>query len=113
MDSLKKWRDPFFGIKSFVFLISVPWFNGDFVEKDPLPLRDEVDVFDDKDSRSTFLDSNDEEMGLFDFITTVDTFKVKIGERTLADEEIPLIQKTMVQVFLPSKQPFSLIRPYY
>nr|GEY99508.1 hypothetical protein [Tanacetum cinerariifolium] len=52
-------------------------------------------------------------MGLFDFITTADTFKVKIGKRTLADEEIPLIQKTMVRVFLPSKQPFSLIRPYY
>ncbi|GJR96676.1 putative ribonuclease H-like domain-containing protein [Tanacetum coccineum] len=34
------------------------------------------------------------EMGLLDFVNSADPFKVKIGERTLAENEVPLITET-------------------
>ncbi|GJR25897.1 hypothetical protein Tco_1102129 [Tanacetum coccineum] len=34
------------------------------------------------------------EIGLLDFVNSADPFKVKIGERTLAENEVPLITET-------------------
>ncbi|GKB97578.1 hypothetical protein Tco_0983715, partial [Tanacetum coccineum] len=95
---------------------SVPWFEGSSVEKDPPPSDHIVDfglmellnenrsgfrkyhevflcvvglsrAYDDEDVHPTFLDSDNKEMGLFDFIKSSDSFKVKVGETTLADGE--------------------------
>ncbi|GJZ82607.1 hypothetical protein Tco_0647780 [Tanacetum coccineum] len=45
--------------------------------------------FTDIDVRPTLLRDNDEEMGLLDFVKSADPFKVKVGERTLAKNEVP------------------------
>nr|GEY27938.1 hypothetical protein [Tanacetum cinerariifolium] len=49
------------------------------------------------------------EMGLLDFVKSVDPFKVKIDERTLADNEVPLLEENGDRVISPSAQPFSLV----
>nr|GEX96983.1 transposase (putative), gypsy type [Tanacetum cinerariifolium] len=90
IDSLNKWNDHFFWVNDFMVPLSVPWFEGVFVEKDPPPSDDIVNlelievlnenrsgfrkypkVFlcvvglsqaydDDEDIRPTFLDSENE-----------------------------------------------------
>ncbi|GJW13869.1 hypothetical protein Tco_0018002 [Tanacetum coccineum] len=49
------------------------------------------------------------EMGLLDFIKTADPFKVKTDERTLAENEVPLLTETEDRVIAPSSQPMSLV----
>ncbi|GKD23576.1 hypothetical protein Tco_1225279 [Tanacetum coccineum] len=49
------------------------------------------------------------EMGLLDFVKSVDPFKVKVGEQTLAENEVPLITKTKDRVISPSLQAISLV----
>ncbi|GKC70062.1 hypothetical protein Tco_1115945 [Tanacetum coccineum] len=118
--------------------ISVPWFDGVSVDKDPAPSNDTVDlelmevldkncalfrkypetflgvvglsrVYDDEDTRPTFLDSNYKEMGLFEFINTFDSFKVKIGERTLAEGEVFLLKETEDQLIPPSDEIITVV----
>ncbi|GJZ98915.1 hypothetical protein Tco_0671466 [Tanacetum coccineum] len=52
---------------------------------------------------------SDREMGLLDFVNYADTFKVKIGERTLAANEVSLITETEDRVISPSPQTISLV----
>ncbi|GJV81992.1 hypothetical protein Tco_1517862 [Tanacetum coccineum] len=116
LDSLKKWNDHFIWVKLYVVPIFVPWFEGSSVEKDPPLSNDIVDfglievlnenragfkkylevflcvfglsrAYDDEDVRPTFLDANNKEMRLFDFIKSSDPFKMKVRERTLANGE--------------------------
>ncbi|GJX04091.1 hypothetical protein Tco_0190007 [Tanacetum coccineum] len=61
------------------------------------------------DVRPTLLRDDDEEMGLLDFVIAADPFKVKIGDRTLAENEVPLITETEDMVISPSPQPTSLV----
>ncbi|GJY82835.1 reverse transcriptase domain-containing protein [Tanacetum coccineum] len=61
------------------------------------------------DIRPTLLYNNDEEMGLLDFVNYADTFKVKIGERTLAENEVSLITETEDRVISPFSQTVSLV----
>ncbi|GKG16677.1 hypothetical protein Tco_0361634, partial [Tanacetum coccineum] len=48
-------------------------------------------------------------MGLLDFVNSVDPFKVKIGERTLVENEVTLITETEDMVISPSPQTNSLV----
>ncbi|GKE52362.1 hypothetical protein Tco_1487518 [Tanacetum coccineum] len=115
-DSLKNLNNLFFWIDASVCPLSTSWFSGVFVVKDPLPVDEAVDLpcvellnenrtfirkysmtflclvglsrsFTETDVRPTLLHNNDEEMGLLDFVNSVDPFKVKIGERTLVENE--------------------------
>ncbi|GKD74299.1 hypothetical protein Tco_1332581 [Tanacetum coccineum] len=47
---------------------------------------------------------NSTKMGLIDFITTSDMFKVKVGERTLIDEEFSLPKEIEDRVIPPSDE---------
>ncbi|GKD66676.1 hypothetical protein Tco_1308784 [Tanacetum coccineum] len=49
------------------------------------------------------------QMGLLDFVNSADPFKVKIGERTLSKNEVPLITETEDRVISPSSQTISLV----
>ncbi|GJW88154.1 putative gypsy type transposase [Tanacetum coccineum] len=115
-DSLKNWNNHFFWIDASVCPLSISWFSGVSVVKDPLLVDEVVDLpcvellnenrtiirkypevflclvglshsFTETDVRPTLLHNNDEEMGLLDLVNSVDPFKVKIGERTLAKNE--------------------------
>ncbi|GKB09279.1 hypothetical protein Tco_0837591 [Tanacetum coccineum] len=48
-------------------------------------------------------------MGLLDFVKSTDPFKVKVGERTLADNEVPLLEETEDMVISLFAQPISLV----
>ncbi|GJV31915.1 hypothetical protein Tco_1392315 [Tanacetum coccineum] len=63
-----------------------------------------IRVCDDEESQPTFLDSDDEEMGLFNFITSSDPFKVKVGDRRLADGDVTLLEETKDTVIPPSDE---------
>ncbi|GJT90077.1 hypothetical protein Tco_1078922 [Tanacetum coccineum] len=118
--------------------LSIPWFDGTSVVKDPLPVDEAVDLpcvellnekrtlirkyletflclvglsrsFVETDIRPTLLRDDDEEMGLLDFVRAVDPFKVKVGERTLAENEVPLVTKTEDRVVSPSSQTICLV----
>ncbi|GJZ87417.1 hypothetical protein Tco_0659027 [Tanacetum coccineum] len=107
---------------SSVCPLSIPWFDGTSVVKDPLPVDEAVDLpcvellnekrtlirkysktflclvglsrsFVETDVHPTLL-RDDEEMGLLDFVRVADPFKVKVGERTLAENEVPLVTET-------------------
>ncbi|GJR86095.1 hypothetical protein Tco_0210106 [Tanacetum coccineum] len=113
-DSLKNLNNRFFWIDASVYPLSIPWFNGTFVVKDSPPVDEAVFAL--RLSRSltrpgvrpTFLYNNDEEMGLLDFVNSADPFKVKVGERTLAENEVPLLSETEDSVISPSPQTISL-----
>ncbi|GJU96894.1 hypothetical protein Tco_1326165 [Tanacetum coccineum] len=60
-------------------------------------------------SAPTLLHDNDEEIGLLDFVKYVDPFKVKVGERTLAENEVSLITETEDKVISPSLRTISLV----
>ncbi|GJU65957.1 hypothetical protein Tco_1252216 [Tanacetum coccineum] len=116
-DSLKNWNNHFFWIDALVFLLSIPWFDGVSIIKDPLPVKDAVDLlcvkllnvnrivirkypetflflvglsrsFTHNNVRPTLLRDDEKEMGLFDFVKSADPFKVKTDERTLAKDEL-------------------------
>ncbi|GJV52172.1 hypothetical protein Tco_1447913 [Tanacetum coccineum] len=135
-DSLKNWNNHFFWINDSVYPLSLPWFNGTSVVKDPLPMDEAVDLpcaellnenrtlirkypetflclvglsrsFVEMDVCPTLLHGDNEEMGLLDFVKTADPFKVKTGERTLA--EVSLLTETEDRVFSPSSQHTSLV----
>ncbi|GKC24237.1 hypothetical protein Tco_1026387, partial [Tanacetum coccineum] len=84
--------------------LSLPWFDGTSVVKDPLPMDEFVEM----DVRPTLLHGDNEETGLLNFVKTTDPFKVKTGERTLAENEVPLFTETEDRVIAPSSQPMSL-----
>ncbi|GJR99360.1 hypothetical protein Tco_0315869 [Tanacetum coccineum] len=65
--------------------------------------------FTESDVRPTLLRSDDEEMGLLNFVNSANPFKVKTGERTLAENEVPLLTKTEDRVISPSPQTISLV----
>ncbi|GJW56816.1 hypothetical protein Tco_0103547, partial [Tanacetum coccineum] len=138
LDSLKNWNDHFFWIDVSVCPISVPWFDGASIKTDPLPLDDVVDLplvelldenrtlirkcpelflsvvglsrsLVDTDIRPTFLRPDDEEMGLLDFVKSADPFKVKTGERTLAENEVSLLTETEDIVMTPSAKTIHLV----
>ncbi|GJY59506.1 hypothetical protein Tco_0459398 [Tanacetum coccineum] len=137
-DSLKNWNNHFFWIDASVCPLSISWFSGVSVVKDPLLVDEVVDLpcvellnenrtiirkypevflclvglshsFTETDVRPTLLHNNDEEMGLLDLVNSVDPFKVKIGERTLAKNEVLLLTKTKDSVIFPSPQTISLV----
>ncbi|GJZ53541.1 hypothetical protein Tco_0608426 [Tanacetum coccineum] len=117
-DSLKNWNNCFFWIVASVCPLSTSWFSGTSVVKDPLPVDEAVDLpcvellnenctlirkypetflclvglsrsFIETDVRPTLLHDNDEEMGLLDFVKSVDPFKVKtisLVDHTIQDE---------------------------
>nr|GEW17672.1 transposase (putative), gypsy type [Tanacetum cinerariifolium] len=49
------------------------------------------------------------EMGLLDFVKSSNPFKVKVGERTLADNKVPLNTETEDRVISPFAQTISLV----
>ncbi|GJY90865.1 hypothetical protein Tco_0506061 [Tanacetum coccineum] len=56
--------------------------------------------------------SSDEGCGhmcLLDFVKSADPFKVKVGERTLTENEVPLVTETEDRVISPSLQTISLV----
>ncbi|GJQ93742.1 hypothetical protein Tco_0004881 [Tanacetum coccineum] len=116
-------EQPFFFIDASVCPLSTSWFSGTSVVKDLLPVDEAVDLpcvellnenytlirkypetflclvglsrsFIKTDVCPTLLHDNDEEMGLLDFVKSADPFKVKVGERTLAENEGSLITET-------------------
>nr|GEW75699.1 hypothetical protein [Tanacetum cinerariifolium] len=105
------------------------------VVKDPLPIDEAVDLpcvellnenrtiirkypdvflclvglsrsFPESDVHSTLLRSDDE--GRVDFVNSADPFKVKTGERTLAENKVPLLTKTEDRVISSSPQTITL-----
>ncbi|GJX94412.1 hypothetical protein Tco_0348998 [Tanacetum coccineum] len=137
-DSLKNWNNCFFWIDALVYPLSSSWFSDTFVVKDPLLVDEAVDLpyvellnenqtlirkypetflclvglsrsFIETDVRPTLLHDNDEEIGLLDFVKSADPFKVKVGEQTLAENEVPLITETKDRVISPSLQTISLV----
>ncbi|GJS73362.1 hypothetical protein Tco_0706203 [Tanacetum coccineum] len=110
-------------IDATVFPLSVPWFNGTSIVKDPLPVEDAVHFlcvellnlnrtvirkypetflclvglsrsFTENDVRPTLLCDDDGEMGSLNFVQSADPFKVKTGERTLATNKFSLVDHT-------------------
>ncbi|GJW64132.1 gypsy type transposase [Tanacetum coccineum] len=113
-------------------------FEGVFVKRDPLPSDDVVDFpllerlnenrtlirkypeiflsivglsrsFIDDDVHPTFLGRDKKEMSLLNFVKSVDPFKVKIGERTLAENKHPLSRETEDMVISPSRKTLNLV----
>ncbi|GKA23477.1 hypothetical protein Tco_0709439, partial [Tanacetum coccineum] len=107
-------------IPTMVCPLYTSWFSDTSVVKDPLSVDEVVDLpcvellnenrtlirkypetflclvglsrsFIETDVRPTLLHDNDEEIGLLDFVKFVDPFKVKVGERTLAENKVSLI----------------------
>ncbi|GKB84110.1 hypothetical protein Tco_0956382, partial [Tanacetum coccineum] len=66
-------------------------------------------LFTEIDVRPIFLHSNDEEMGFLDFVNSADPFKVKTDERTLAENEVPLLTETKDMVISHFPQSISLV----
>ncbi|GKA64358.1 hypothetical protein Tco_0763964 [Tanacetum coccineum] len=61
------------------------------------------------DMHPTLLHGDNKEMGLLDFLKTVNPFKVKTGEKTLAQNEVSLLIETEDRVIAPASQPMSLV----
>ncbi|GJV55502.1 hypothetical protein Tco_1456507 [Tanacetum coccineum] len=101
-DSLKNWNNHFFWIDASVCPLSTSWFSGTSVVKDPLPVDVAVDL-------PCVELLNENQMGLLDFVKSAHPFKVKVGERTLAENEISLITKTEDRVISPFTQTISLV----
>ncbi|GKF97887.1 hypothetical protein Tco_0293708, partial [Tanacetum coccineum] len=79
---------------------------------DSLPVDEAVDfrTFTETDVRPTFLRSNDEGRdGIVDFVKSTNPFKVKVGERTLAENEVLLLTETKDAVLSLFAQPISLV----
>ncbi|GJY57712.1 hypothetical protein Tco_0457604 [Tanacetum coccineum] len=138
LDSLKGWNDHFFWIDASICPIYIPWYSDVSVRRDPLPSNNLVDFvllekldnnrnvirrypetflclvglsrsFDDPIVHPTLLNSDESDMGLLDFVKSADPFKVKTGERTLAEGEVSLITKTTDVVVAHSVQTICLV----
>ncbi|GKD51264.1 hypothetical protein Tco_1280240 [Tanacetum coccineum] len=89
-------------IDASVFPIFVPWYNDVSVKRDPLTSDDVVDLpLMDKLNENCH---DKDDMGLLDFVKSVDPLNVKVGERTLAEGEVPLLTETIDMVVVPSAQ---------
>ncbi|GKB92457.1 hypothetical protein Tco_0964729, partial [Tanacetum coccineum] len=126
-DLLKSWNNRFCWIDASVCPLSTSWFSGTSVVKDPLPVDEAVDLpcvellnenrtvirkypeiflclvglsrsFTETEVRPTLLHNNDEGRCL-----------VKTGERTLAENEVPLMTETEDRVISPFSQTISLV----
>nr|GEX92965.1 hypothetical protein [Tanacetum cinerariifolium] len=82
--------------------LSIPWFNDASVIRDPLPIDDVVNF-----PCVELLDDN--QMGLLDFVKSANPFKVKIGERTLVENEVSLLAQTEDMVISHSPQTIILV----
>ncbi|GJZ75124.1 hypothetical protein Tco_0639589 [Tanacetum coccineum] len=138
IDSLKNWNDHFFWINASICPIFVPWHTGASILKDPLPSDDRVNAellallghhrtvirrypetflclvglsrsFDDVLVRPSLLKDDESDMGLLDFGKSSDPFKVKTGERTLAEGEIPLNDQTVNMTVTPSAKIIQIV----
>ncbi|PWA44587.1 NBS-LRR protein [Artemisia annua] len=125
-------------VNSSVFPISVSWHSSVLVEKDPPPYNEGLDmvllealnlhrvkfqrypetflcvirlsrVYDDQLSRPTFRNTDRQDMSLLDITKSADPFKVKIGERTLAEGEKTLLEETVGRVVEPSEAELTLV----
>ncbi|GJV42456.1 hypothetical protein Tco_1420896 [Tanacetum coccineum] len=137
-DSLKGWNDHFFWIDASIFPIFVSWYNDVLVRRYPLPSDNLVDFelleklasnrtvikqypetflclvglsrsFDDLHVCSTLLKSDESDICLLDFVKSTDPFKVKTGERTLAEGEVSLLIDTADMVVAPTVQTIRLV----
>ncbi|GJZ91537.1 hypothetical protein Tco_0663464 [Tanacetum coccineum] len=137
-DSLKNWNDHFFWIDASICPISFPWHTGASILKDPLPFDNRVNAellalldhhrtiirrypetflcvvglshsFDDVLMRPTLLKDDGSDMGLLDFVKSSDPFKVKTGERTLVEGEIPLNDETVNMTVPPSAEIVQIV----
>nr|GFC51556.1 hypothetical protein [Tanacetum cinerariifolium] len=96
-DSLKNWNDRYFWIDASICPISIPWHTSLSVVKDPLPSYDRVNI--------ELLNLMDHHyMGLLDYVTSADPFKVKTKERTLTEREILLNDETVNMTVAPSTE---------
>ncbi|GKD46887.1 hypothetical protein Tco_1271532 [Tanacetum coccineum] len=91
-DSLKNWNNRFFWIDASVCPLSVSWFSGVSCG-----------------SALCGIVEMKAQMGLLDFVKSVNHFKVKVGERTLAENEVPLQTETEDRVISPSAETISLV----
>ncbi|GJY06143.1 hypothetical protein Tco_0373197 [Tanacetum coccineum] len=112
-DSLKNWNNCFFWIDASVCPLSLPWFDGVSVIKDPLSVDEAVDFpvrsFIETDVRPMFLHNNDDEMGFLDFVISADPFKLRTEERTLTENKVSLLTETEDRVISPYPQIISLV----
>ncbi|GJX54668.1 hypothetical protein Tco_0283037 [Tanacetum coccineum] len=137
-DSLKGWNDHFFWIDASICPIFVSWYNDVPIRRDSLPSDNLMDFelleklnnnrtviqrypetfmcliglsrsFDDPPVRPTLLKSD--ESGGFRLLCVhfVSFIYVKIGERTLAEDEVPLITETTDMVVASSAQTVRLV----
>ncbi|GJZ21943.1 hypothetical protein Tco_0558982 [Tanacetum coccineum] len=138
LDSLKNLNDHFFYIDAFVCPVHISWYNNVSVSRVSLPSDKIVDFplmenlnenhtlirrypeaflcivglshsFVDTDVRSTLLCPDNNDMGLLDFVKSANPFKVKVGERTLGEGEVPLLTKTADMVVPLSAQTIRLV----
>ncbi|GJX93592.1 hypothetical protein Tco_0348178 [Tanacetum coccineum] len=65
--------------------------------------------FDDVFVRPTLLEDDGSDVGLFDVVKSSDPFKVKTGERTLAEGEIPLNDETVNMTEPPSAEIVQIV----
>ncbi|GJS13207.1 hypothetical protein Tco_0407679 [Tanacetum coccineum] len=82
--------------------IYVPWHTGASILKDPLPSDNRVNV-----ELLALLDHH--YMGLLDFVKSADPFKVKTRERTLAEGEVSLNNKTVNMTVPPSVEIIQIV----
>ncbi|GJT58321.1 hypothetical protein Tco_0993375 [Tanacetum coccineum] len=61
-------------------------------------------TFVDTDIRPTLIGRDKNDMGLLDFVKSADLFKVKVRERTLAENEVPLLTETTDRVIAPFEE---------
>ncbi|GKC43526.1 hypothetical protein Tco_1061248, partial [Tanacetum coccineum] len=110
-ESLKNWNNHFFWIDASVCPLSTSWFSSTSIVKDPLPVDEAVDLpcVELLSSAPTLLHDNDKEIGLLDFVKSADPFKVKVGKRTLIENEVSLITETKDMVISPSLRTISLV----
>ncbi|GKF19258.1 hypothetical protein Tco_0067896 [Tanacetum coccineum] len=66
-------------------------------------------TFVDTDIRPTLIGRDKNDMGLLDFVKSADLFKVKVRERTLAENEVPLLTETTDRVIAPFGQTIRLV----
>nr|GFA49296.1 hypothetical protein [Tanacetum cinerariifolium] len=65
--------------------------------------------FVDTDVCPTLLGPDKNDIGLLDFVKSVDSFKVKVREITLVEGEVPLLTKTTYMVVVPSTHTIHLV----
>nr|GEV90901.1 transposase (putative), gypsy type [Tanacetum cinerariifolium] len=101
LDSLKKWNDHFFWIKSSMVPISIPWFNGVTVDKDPPPSDDIVDL--------EFMDILSKNRLSFRKYPKTFLCMLKFGERTLTERDESLLKETEDWSIPPSDEIITIV----